>query len=129
MEQNLKGVSQVNEKEFYDTIMRLWTNNINKNVEAKDLKFSIKLLVDKGFSFEYILFVLNYVIKNKYKLQYPGGFKYYVEYEEIKKAYEKKNRKFIKMSDFTAVDTDDYPRYTYHAKKSMGFADIFGGGG
>ena len=51
MEQNLKGVSQMNEKEFYDTIMRLWTNNINKNVEAKDLKFSIKLLVDKGFSF------------------------------------------------------------------------------
>ena len=51
------------------------------------------------------------------------------EYEEIKKAYEKKNRKFIKMSDFTAVDTDDYPRYTYHAKKSRGFADIFGGGG
>lgn len=128
MEQNSKD-GQSKEKVFYDVIMRLWTNNINKNVNYKDLKFSIKQLVDKGFSFEYILFVLNFVIKHKYKLKYPGGFKYYVEYEEIKKAYKNKNQKLIKMSDFTAVDTEDYLRYSYHAKRSKGFADIFGGGG
>lgn len=107
----------------------LWVKTIDKNVNMSNLNKCVEELIKQGISMDYLIFTLKYVIKNKFKLNYPGGFKYYVEYEEIKKAYEKKNRKFIKMSDFTAVDIDDYPRYTYHAKKSRGFADIFGGGG
>ena len=107
----------------------LWVKTIDKNVNMSNLNRCVEELIKQGLSMDYLIFTLKYVIKNKFKLNYPSGLKYYVEYEEIKKAYEKKNRKFIKMSDFTAVDTDDYPRYTYHAKKSMGFADIFGDGG
>lgn len=117
------------EKDFNRIIEQLWIENINKDVDLTNLHAVIGKLIKQGLSFDYLIFALKYVIRNKFKLNYPRGLKYYVEYEEIKKAYEKKNRKFIKMSDFTAVDTDDYPRYTYHAKKSRGFVDIFGGGG
>lgn len=117
------------DKNFNQIIEQLWIKSINKNVDLTDLHMVIGKLIKQGLTSDYLIFTLKYVIKSKYNLKHPGGLKYYVEYEEIKKAYEKKNRKFIKMSDFTAVDTDDYPRYTYHAKKSRGFADIFGDGG
>lgn len=123
-------MSQNSENENLNNVFNdLWIRAINKDVSIPILNRCRNALISQGFSIDYLIFALKYVINNKYKLNYPDGFKYYVEYEEIKKAYKNKNQKLIKMSDFTAVDTEDYPRYSYHAKRSKGFADIFGGGG
>lgn len=106
----------------------LWCENISSTVVMSELNSILKqLLSKKGVSVDYLLFVLEYVINNKCNLHYPAGFRYYVDNQDIKKAYEKKNRKIIPPTEFVATDGEDNtPKFSVN-KKPSGFNSILGG--
>ena len=117
------------EKNDYALIRNLWKDNISSTVPYSQLNMELtRLIKEKDVSSDYLVFALQYVIRNKCNLRYPRGFKYYVERKEIKDEYDKKTgkKKIIKMTDFTANDTDDSPTFSVK-KKSNGFAGILGG--
>ena len=86
-------------------------------------------LIARGISSEYLVFVFDYVVKNKMNLRHPFGFKYYVAKDEIKDAYKKEQAKKnkIDLSSFTVTDNTDAPTFTAPKKQQFGFGSILGG--
>ena len=85
--------------------------------------------VARGISSDYLVFVFDYVIKHKMKLNYPNGFKYYVGNQEIKTAYKKSkltkidNSKFVvEQSSFDNLQKVKPPPITL--RKPQGFGSI-----
>ena len=70
---------------------------------------------------------MNYVIKHNMNLNYPAGFKYYVDKKEIRDAYKKKKLSITSYNknSFVVVDKDDdEPKFSVN-RKSNGFQGIF----
>lgn len=65
----------------------IWYEKINRTVIWWQLNKVLEEYLERGISSEYLLFALNYVVSHNYKLNYPPGFRYYIDKEEIKKAY------------------------------------------
>ena len=85
--------------------------------------------VARGVSSDYLVFVFDYVIKHKMKLNYPNGFKYYVENPEIKAAYRKSKLEKVDQSKFTVESSNfDVPQKTEPSplisKRPQGFGSI-----
>ena len=116
------------EKTDLQLFRNLWCEKISSTVVMSELNSILRQLLSRqGVSVDYLLFVLDYVINNKYTLRYPGGFKYYVDNQDIKKAYEKKNRKIVPPTEFVAIDKEDNaPKFSIN-KKPSGFNSILGG--
>lgn len=116
------------EKADIQLFRSLWCENINSTVVFSDLNKMLSELISKrGISVDYLLFVLQYVIDNHCKLNYPAGFRYYIDNKDIKAAYEKKNRKLIPQSKFVANDdNNNSPKFSVN-KKPSGFSSILGG--
>ena len=116
------------EKTDLQLFRSLWSENISPTVVFSDLNRILKQLLSiNGVSVDYLLFVLQYVIDNHCNLRYPAGFKYYVDNQNIKDAYEKKNRKIVSPSNFVAKENkDDSPKFSINRKPS-GFNSILGG--
>lgn len=106
----------------------MWFESINNETKYSDINFAInRLLKTKGITSNYLLFVLQYVIDNHYKLTYPAGFKYYVERKEIRDAYRRRNCPKIRPEDFSIKeDETDAPTFSI-PKKVEGFGSILGG--
>ena len=106
-------------------IRNLWLENISKTVIYSQLFSTMNSFLERGIESEYLVFVLQYCIDHKFKLNYPGGFKYYVDKQEIKDAYARKKKSEIKISDkaFTAKDKDNSPTFSVNTKQS-GFGSI-----
>lgn len=105
----------------------LWVNNISTTVVHSQLNKTLNQLMENGVSSDYLVFVLQYVLNNHCKLNYPAGFKYYVDNKNIRDAYVKRNQKKICQSEFVAKDNDDdAPKFSIKPK-SCGFKNILGG--
>lgn len=108
-------------------IKNMWVENISETVVLSQLYLELnKLIRERGISSEYVIFVMDYVIKNKCKLRYPGGLKYYVDKQDIKDAFAKKEvQKKIANATF-AVDVssdDNSPKFSVN-KRPSGFSSI-----
>lgn len=104
----------------------LWIDNISNTVVCSQLFKIVNDLLSRGIELEYLIFVLEYCIEHKLNLNYPAGFYYFVDKEEIKMAYTKK--KIIKSgynkNSFMAIENDDTsPKFSVQ-KKSNGFQNI-----
>jgi len=117
-----------NEKADIDAIKSLWATHIDKNAEFGKLVSILKvMIIKKNITSDYLLFVVNFCIKNKYRLQYPPGLYYFIDNKEIKNAYYKKQNagQGIDISNFKAVEQKDVsPKFTIAKKKRKGFQSI-----
>lgn len=106
----------------------LWSKNISSTVVYSMLNRILNEYLQKGVSSDYLLFALQYVILHKYNLNYPAGFRYYIDMPEIKDEYKRSRSKKIKQSDFKVESQsiiEEVMPFTFNVKKS-GFQDIFG---
>ena len=109
-------------------IKNLWLENISNTVVISQLYLEINRLVrERDIPSDYVIFVLQYCIKNKCKLRYPAGLKFYVDRQEIKAAYKKSKMPKIDASSFTADQAQavEAPKFTVNQKPS-GFSSILG---
>lgn len=116
-------------KQDLQYIKTQWGLHISKTVVYSQLFKCLNDLLARGISSDYLVFVLDYVIKHKLKLHYPQGFKYFVDREDIREAYEEQRFKrggVNIQSDFTAVDSTDAPVFSVKSKP-RGFKGILGG--
>lgn len=108
-------------------IKNQWVLNINQTVVYSQLFHCLNDLIARGVSSEYLVFVLDYVIKNKMNLRHPQGFKYYVDRQEIKDAYQKHliaKSGVGNKSNFVVKDDDsDAPKFSIN-NKPKGFGSI-----
>lgn len=109
-------------------IKNQWVLHIDQTVVFSQLFRELNNLLVRGISSEYLVFVFDYVVKNKMPLRFPGGFKYFVNKKEIQDAYQKQKAKEnkIDLNGFTAKDSDNTPSFNL-PKKKFGFGSLFGG--
>lgn len=81
------------EKDCLTKFRNIWYERINSNVEWWQLNRMIRTMLDSGVSADRMLYTLIYIVEHKFKLNYPGGFKYYLDNVEIAKAYEDKRKR------------------------------------
>lgn len=108
-------------------LKNLWVENISNTVPIAQLYRELNLMIrEQGIDSKYVVFVLEYCIKNKCNLRYPGGLKYFVDRQEIKDAYTKlQAKKIVGNAKFTVDESaqEDTPKFSV-SKKSGGFASI-----
>ena len=87
----------------------------------------------RGISSDYLLFCLEYVIANRMSLNYPNGFKYYVDRREIKEAYEKKQtqkkldamqKELKEKKPDHPIGSSNAPSFALKKQKEEGFGSI-----
>lgn len=112
-------------KEDIRSIIDLWNEHISNTVNFGYLTKILNEYIARGVSSEYLLFVLRYVIDHKMKLNYPPGFRYYVDKQIIKEAYNKqKTREMLKKQSFDNIQKqDDSPKFSIK-QKNNGFQSI-----
>lgn len=125
-----KAESEKDEKVKNDLqlIKNLWLTNISNTVVFSQLFSCLNQLLAQGIESDYLVFTMEYCVSHKMNLRHPFGFKYFVDRQEIKDAYKKKQLALAKInqSTFSAADTDDSPKFTINQKPS-GFGRILGG--
>lgn len=106
-----------------------WTLHIDRTVVFSQLFRELNNLLLRGISSDYLVFVFDYVVKNKLPLRFPGGFKYFVNRKEIQEAYQKQKdeKNHVDLYDFSAEDSTDAPTFHLPPKKQFGFGSILGG--
>lgn len=110
-------------------IKNKWVECISDTVVYSQLFRVLNEYVARGIPSKYLVFVLDYVVEHKMNLRFPNGFKYYIDKDEIKEAYQKHllaKSGVKKQSDFTVVDSSDTPKFSVK-QKPMGFKSILGG--
>jgi hypothetical protein len=86
------------EKEIKAKIRKLYIENIDKTVVYKVLNSVITDIVNtKNIDAEYLLFVVEYIIKHDMKINYPYGLHYYINNKNIKQAWRKRNEILLKQ--------------------------------
>lgn len=109
-------------------IKNQWVLHINKTVVYSQLFQVLNDYLSRGISSDYLVFVLDYVITHKMKLNYPYGLKYYVDDVKIKNAYRKKTSKKVDKSKFIIPVEDQEietpPEHTPNIPKRLGFDSI-----
>lgn len=106
-----------------------WVLHIDQTVVFSQLFRELNNLLLRGISSDYLVFVFDYIVKNKLPLRFPGGFKYFVNRKEIQDAYQKQEAKknHVDLGSFTATDSKDAPSFNVTPKKQIGFGSILGG--
>jgi hypothetical protein len=113
-------------------IKNLWVENISSTVNYSRLFYELNEFIARGIDSEYLVFVMKYVIENKCTLNYPAGFKWYVDDDKIKRAYGKSvNRQMTKEAlendkGTPNKSTAQEPKVIFNNKPS-GFGNILGG--
>lgn len=108
----------------------IWYEHISKTVVFSQLMHILNSYIDNGVDSDYLVFVLKYVIEHKMNLNYPNGFKYYVDRKEIKDAYSRIKIKKVDTSSFSvSIDHFDSPPTSTQEKtitinKPRGFESI-----
>ena len=127
-----QATKQRTEKQRADIqlIRTLWENNISHTVVYGQLYAMLNDLISRGIDSDYLVFVMNYVIDNKMKLNYPPGFRYYVDKKEIKAAYDKKQQVKIEPEVFIVKENakpDTTPKFAVK-HRPIGFGSILNRG-
>lgn len=109
-------------------IKNQWSMCINRDVVFGHLMKVLNEFLAQGLTSEYLVFALDYVIKHNLKLNYPNGFKYYVEDARIKAAYRRSKLEKIDQSQFTVESADEAPKKVEPspliANRPQGFGSI-----
>lgn len=111
-------------------IKTLWYEHISKTVVYSDLFRVLNNLIERGVDSKYLVFVMEYIVAHKLNLNYPAGFRYFVDKKEIKEAYAKKNllrSTNEKRQTPIAPTNDNEPNFSFTTKKK-GFQNIFNRG-
>ena len=111
-------------KEDLQKFRDLWHEKISKTTDYRRLMSILNQYIANGVESEYLLFALQYVIDNGYNLNYPNGFKYYVDRVEIKDAYQKQLLKRSKKDNSFQLKEDNSPTFSAQVK-TVKFTDIF----
>ena len=111
-------------------IKNLWIENISNTVVFSQLYHCLNELLQRGIESEYLVFVMQYCVSTGMNLNHPQGFKYFVDNNYIKSAYQKiqlkKNR--VKPEVFSVTETDDSPKFSFKTSPATkGFGSILGG--
>jgi len=120
------------EKADIALFLDLWNKHISNTVNYGMLRKIINEYLMRGVSSEYLLFVLQYVIANRCTLNYPNGFKYYVDRKEIKSAFEKQQlQKQVKALDeqlktqsTQPIGSSNAPHFAMQKQQNQGFERI-----
>lgn len=115
----------------YEYFRNQWVQNISNTVVYSQLYKVLNELTARGIELDYLIFTLNYVIKHKMNLRYPGGFKYFVDKKEIKDSYVQKKLGVSGYNEnsFVVVEQEDTaPKFSVN-KKPSGFQSILKGNG
>lgn len=106
----------------------MWVKHVSPTVVHSQLNKVLYELLDlPTVTSGYLVFVMQYIVDNQCKLRYPNGFKYYVDRQEIKDAYKKKNQPIVTNRQFVATQVEkDDPVFSI-PKKASGFGSILGG--
>lgn len=121
------------EKADIALFMDLWNKHISNTVNYGMLRKILNEYMLRGVSSDYLLFCLQYVIANRCVLNYPNGFRYYVDRREIKDAYEKKQlqkqvreiEEQLKKQAPQPVGSSSAPHFAVQKQKGQGFEQIF----
>ena len=105
-----------------EEIFFLWQKYINPMVSLRDLDNNIMALKNRGFKLDYILFCLKYIIAHKINLRYPAGLKYYIDREDIRRAYNLSKIKRVDVCNFKTIDNSGVD-FTFN-KNQQGFHRI-----
>lgn len=110
-------------KEDIKRIIDLFKKNINPNPVYATLQSVIKNIVfTKGLGSDFLLFGLEYYIKNKIHLNYPQGLYYVIQNKKMIDAYRKSKEKNIKNT-VEIKEQNDF-QFKHVPIKNKGFADI-----
>lgn len=111
-------------------IKNQWSLCISKTVVYSQLFQCLNELLSRGISSDYLVFTFDYIVKNKMNLRYPQGFKYFVDRQEIKDAYQKyqikKSGVNSKANFIVTDDNSPFPKFSVN-QKPVGFKSILGG--
>lgn len=110
--------TKVDLKEF----RKLWCENISNTVVWSQLNKVLKEYLDRGVESDQLLFTLKYVIKHKWRLNYPPGFRYYIDNDEVKNAYKQEiyRRAQIKQSQrIIEIKKDEPQKFKVPKKKTL----------
>lgn len=104
----------------------LWWKSISKTVNFSQLMRILNDYIARGVSSDYLLFALKYCINNHLNLNYPNGFKYYVDRQDIKQAYDKHLmlKASKKVSNIKITDKDNQSPTFNVNNKPKGFNSI-----
>jgi len=110
---------------------RMWQDSINREENVRKIKSAFfRNVYDLGFSEDYVLFGLKYCVNNKMSLNFPPGLKYYLEFDEVKDAYDvacgkKKPKRIVKINDFRVDKEEKSAQKFNYVEKNRGFSSIF----
>lgn len=115
-------------------IKNQWVLQINRTVVYSQLFRVLNEFLARGIPSDYLVFVFDYIIANKLKLNYPNGLKYYIDRDEIKKAYWRKKGKkpdkaemkeiFDRQAKEREKTEDEFPVVIRRPVKRPGFESI-----
>ena len=110
-------------------IRELWYANISNTVVVTELNKVLLGLIEQGVSSEYMVFVMEYVVANHCNLNYPPGFRYFVDKPEIKAKYAEKSRVKIPKDAFIIRDVEsaEKPIGIARPREPCGFGGILRG--
>ena len=127
IEKRLNQRQTQKQKDDLSYIIDLWNKHISNTVVYSRLRKELNQLVARGIPSEQLVFTMEYIIKHRLNLNYPAGFKYFVDKKEIKDAYNynKMRSKANKNIALTQQNqqNDTSPTFTFK-KKQDGFQNI-----
>ena len=120
------------EKADIALFLDLWNKHVSNTVNFGMLRKIINEYMERGVSSDYLLFCLQYVIANRMSLNYPNGFKYYVDRSEIKDAYNRRElQKQVraleekrKEQPSQPIGTSNAPHFAIQKQQNQGFEKV-----
>lgn len=109
-----------------DCIFDMWCKRISNTVNYAALRKILNEYFERGISGDYMIFALQYAIDHKTPLRYPPGFRYVLDKQEIKDAYQKQQAaKLLKQQKEIKPRKTNAPQFALNREKSGGFGNIF----
>ena len=127
IKRNNAKAQSVKEKDDLFCVIDLWSTHINKQANFSQLRRILNDFVKNGVPSEQLVFTLKYVISHNMKLNYPAGFKYYVENKKIQNAYSqslcKTQSQKGNQNEVVKLNEDNAPKFTFNPP-ALGFSSI-----
>ena len=112
------------EKECIRKILELYKNHIDDTpIWAQVMRIVTTIIYDHHIAPEYLLFALEFAVKNEIKIWHPPGLYYLVKRRDIADAWKKQEKR--KVIDFGEVP-DLEVQEGYNTKSGGGFMRILG---
>lgn len=106
-------------------ILDLWQKRISDTVNFGYLRKILNEYLDRGIPSDYLAFVVQYVLAKKMTLRHPPGLRYYIDRDDIKKAYyNQRLKKTMAVSNDPIVSCAVAPEFKVQNGGSVGFGNI-----